>query len=51
MEWFARVAAFTLDDALADRPGAFDVLHPGPNREVERAALRAAGFLPTDGGR
>ncbi len=51
MEWFARVAAFTLDDALADRPGAFDVLHPGPNREVEQAALRAAGFLPAEGGR
>jgi 5'-deoxynucleotidase YfbR-like HD superfamily hydrolase len=48
MEWFARVAAFTLDDALADGPGAFDVLHPGPNRAVERAALRAAGLLPPD---
>jgi 5'-deoxynucleotidase YfbR-like HD superfamily hydrolase len=46
MEWFARAAAFTLDDALAERPGAFDVLHPGPNQAVERAALRAAGLLP-----
>ena len=46
MEWFARVAAFGLDDALGERPGAFDVLHPGPNQAVERAALRAAGLLP-----
>jgi 5'-deoxynucleotidase YfbR-like HD superfamily hydrolase len=46
MEWFARAAAFRLDDALSERPGAFDVLHPGPNQAVERAALRAAGLLP-----
>ncbi len=45
------VALHDLDAALADRPGAFDVLHPGPNRAVERAALRAAGFLAADEGR
>ncbi len=45
MEWFARAAAFTLDDALGEGPGAFNVLHPGPNQAVERAALRAAGLL------
>ncbi|GJG87775.1 hypothetical protein tb265_29560 [Gemmatimonadetes bacterium T265] len=44
MEWFARAAAFTLDAALGEGPGAFDVLHPGPNQDVERAALRAAGL-------
>ncbi len=44
MEWFARAAAFTLDAALGERGGAFDILHPGPNQEVERAALRAAGL-------
>lgn len=46
MEWFARVNAFTLDDALAEHPGAFSMLHPGPNPGVERAALGADGVLP-----
>jgi 5'-deoxynucleotidase YfbR-like HD superfamily hydrolase len=49
MEWFARVAAFTLDDALGERPGAFNILHPGPNQEAERAALGAAGLLAGGG--
>ena len=44
MEWFARAAAFTLDAALGEHPGAFNILHPGPNQDVERAALRAAGL-------
>ncbi len=44
MEWFARAAAFTLGTALGEGAGAFDVLHPGPNQDVERAALRAAGL-------
>jgi 5'-deoxynucleotidase YfbR-like HD superfamily hydrolase len=45
MEWFARAAAFRLDDAL-DGParGGFDVLHPGPAQAVEREALAAMGF-------
>lgn len=44
MEWFARAAAFTLDTALGEAEGQFNVLHPGPNQAVERAALRAAGL-------
>jgi len=44
MEWFARVSRFTLDTALGEGAGAFDILHPGPNQDVERAALRAAGL-------
>ncbi|HEY0780159.1 MAG TPA: HD domain-containing protein, partial [Gemmatirosa sp.] len=46
MEWFARAAAFTLDTALGEGVGAFDILHPGPNQDVERTALRAAGLYP-----
>lgn len=44
MEWFARAARFTLDTALGEGAGAFNILHPGPNQAVERAALRAAGL-------
>lgn len=50
MEWFARQAAFTLDDALGERPGAFNILHPGPHQAVERALLGAAGLLGRGGG-
>ena len=44
MEWFARAAGFTLRAALGEAEGEFNILHPGPNQEVERAALRAAGL-------
>ncbi len=44
MEWFARVARFSLDTALGEGPDAFNILHPGPNQHVERTALRAAGL-------
>ena len=44
MEWFARVSRFTLGTALGEGPDAFNVLHPGPNQDGERAALRAAGL-------
>ena len=46
MEWFARAARFTLGTALGESAGEFDILHPGPNQDVERAALRAAGLYP-----
>lgn len=44
MEWFARSACVTLGAALGEAPGEFNILHPGPNQDVERAALRAAGL-------
>ena len=45
MEWFARAAAFGLDDALGVlTDGGFDVLHAGPAQAVEREALVSMGF-------
>jgi 5'-deoxynucleotidase YfbR-like HD superfamily hydrolase len=46
LDWFARAAAFTLEDALSERPGSGDLLHPGPHASVAQDALRAAGLLP-----
>jgi 5'-deoxynucleotidase YfbR-like HD superfamily hydrolase len=54
LEWFARVAAFTVDDARAGRPRATAARVPDTDRaEADRAgvqaALWAAGLLPAGG--
>ena len=40
MEYFARAAAFTLDQALDD----LDLVHPGPEQEFHLEVLSGAGL-------